>query len=270
MTKSKTKTESAAIVEPDIDTTVEALQPFLARLVILLGRGNRGKTTLGRYVAEEAYAAGRDPLIADADRNNDTLSRFFPHVVSPESADEKDVESFIARLIENMVATGRSTLLDLTGGDTVLKRLAGDMQLSTWLPSVGIEPVAVHVLGPNSDDCAFLRSTEHERLFAPPATALVLNAGVVPQGISPEEAFHRTVSENPVIVATVERGARIVTMPRLACATEVEERRLSFADAAANRDPNGGQALGLWKAQQVTLWRRAMELNFASIKEWML
>lgn len=270
MTKLKSKTESAIFVEPNTDIEVEVLQPYRARLLVLLGRGNRGKTTLGRYIAEEAYAAGRNPLIADADRNNDTLSRFFSDVACPTSADERDVESFIGRLIETMALTKRSTLLDLTGGDTILKKIAGEMQLGAWLPSIGIEPVVVHLLGPSSDDCAYLRSTEEGGLFAPPATALVLNAATVPPGTPPEDAFQRTINENPIIVATVERGARIVTMPRLACATEVEERCLSFADAAADRDPSGGQALGLWKAQQITLWRRAMDLNLTSIKEWLL
>ena len=272
MTKSKLKAETGG--PPDASPTtvveVEALRPYLARLVVLLGRGNSGKTTLGRVAIEEAHAAGRDPIIADADRNNDTLHRFFEHVVSPTTADERDVEAFIARLVEHMAETGRNALLDMTGGDTFFRRLAGEMQLSTWLPEVGIEPVAVHVLGADPDDCAYLRATEEGGLFAPPATALVLNEATVPQGVSPREAFDQAVTEDPIVVATVERGARIVTMPRLACAAEIGKRRLSFADAAANRAPGGGQALGIWKAQQATVWLRAMNLNLASIKEWLL
>ncbi len=129
--------------------------------------------------------------------------------------------------------------------------------------------VAVHLIGAASDDMAFLYSMEEE---APRPRR-------DDPGAETREWFRRagprtrpswaTVQAHPILAATVALGARVVSMPRLEPASEVEERGLTFMAASENRVPAGQAPLGLWRAQQVALWRRRMAAAFASVEEWL-
>ena len=58
-------------------------------------------------------------------------------------------------------------------------------------------------------------------------------------------------------------------MPRLGPAPDVEAAGLSYAGAAANQGVDGRPGLGLWRAQQTTMWLRAMEVAFAPVSQWL-
>lgn len=264
MTKAKTATrlnEALAVPSPDVE-----IRP---KLFLLLGRGSRGKTLLARWVIDRAANAGRTVIPADGDRTNRTLARFFSGAVSPASADDADVRSWVAGLVEALLAGGHDTLLDLGGGDLILKGLAREMDLLAWLTSAGIDVVVVHLLGPSIDDAVYVQDAEAECQLASPATILVLNEGTVPPGRSAHAAFSETVQTQPVFAAAVSRGARLVSMPRLEPAPELEEGGLPFFQAAQGLAPAGARPLGPWKAQQVAIWLRRMEANFAPVAEWL-
>lgn len=267
MTKAKTSrldisAETRAYEAP----TVPERNP---KLILPMGRGSRGKTLLSRWMIDRAANAGRTLTVADGDRTNQTLARYFPHAVSPPSADDADVRPWMADLVETTILTRRDTLLDLGGGDLLLKATARDMDLLPWLTSLGVDIVPVHLLGPSIDDAAYLQSVEEGGLLASPATILVLNEGVVPPGRSAHAAFSETVQTMPIFAATVGRGARLVSMPRLEPASELEESGLPFLSAAEGLAHPGGRPLGPWKRQQVSLWLRRMEASFASVAEWL-
>lgn len=264
MTKAKTGTrldEAPAAPSPDVE-----IRP---KLILLLGRGSRGKTLLARWLIDRAANAGRTVVPADGDRTNRTLVRFFPEAVSPPSADDADVRSWVAGLVEALLAGGPDTLLDLGGGDLVLKGLAREMDLLPWLTSAGIDVVVVHLLGPSIDDAAYVQDAEEQCQLASPATILVLNEGTVPPGRSAHAAFSETVQTQPVFAAAVARGARLVSMPRLEPAPDLEEVGLPFFLAAQGLAPANCRPLGPWKAQQVAIWLRRMEASFASVAEWL-
>lgn len=263
MTKAKTTRldDSAPEALP-----VPELRP---KLVLPMGRGSRGKTLFARWLIDRAMNAGRTPVIADGDRTNQTLVRFFGHAVSPASADEGDVRAWIAGLVEAQLAGRHDVVLDLGGGDLVLKGLAREMGLLEWLGSLGIDVVPVHLLGPSIDDASYLQSVEEGGLLASPTTVLVLNEGAVPPGRSAHGAFSETVQTMPVFAATIARGARLVAMPRLEPAPDLEECGMPFHLAAQGLAPAGGRLLGPWKAQQVTIWLRRMETNFGPVSEWL-
>lgn len=239
------------------------------KLILPMGRGSRGKTLLSRWMIDRAMNAGRHPLPADGDRTNQTLARYFPQAVSPPSADDADVRGWIADLVEAQLAQGHDTVLDLGGGDLTMKAIAREMDLLGWLAGLGVDVVPVHLLGPSIDDVAYLQSVEEGGLLASPTTILVLNEGTVPVGRSPHAAFSETVQTHAVFTATVARGARLVGMPRLEPAPDLEEGGIPFLMAAQGLTQAGGRQLGPWKAQQVTLWLRRMEVNFASVLEWL-
>lgn len=239
------------------------------KLVLPMGRGSRGKTLLCRWMIDRAENAGRHPLPADGDRTNQTLARFFPRAVSPPSADEADVRDWIAGLVEGLLLHRHDAVLDLGGGDLVLKSIAREMDLLAWLAGLGVDVVPVHVLGPSLDDVAYLQSVEDGGLLASPSTILVLNEGTVPVGRTPHAAFSETVQTHSVFASTVARGARLVSMPRLEPAPELEERGIPFLVAAQGMAPAGVQPLGPWRSQQVVLWLRRMEERFASVAGWL-
>lgn len=238
------------------------------KLVLPMGRGSRGKTLLSRWMIDRAMNAGRHPLPADGDRTNQTLARYFSHAVSPPSADDADVRGWIAGLVEAQLAHGHDTVLDLGGGDLTMKAIAREMDLLGWLAGLGVDVVPVHLLGSSIDDVAYLQSAE-DGLLASPTTILVLNEGTVPVGRSPHAAFSETVQTHAVFAATVARGGRLVAMPRLEPASDLEGGGIPFLMAAQGLSQAGGRLLGPWKAQQVTLWLRRMEVNFASVLEWL-
>lgn len=267
MTKAK-----AVRLDPSLDTSAREAPPAPERnpkLILPMGRGSRGKTLLSRWLIDRATNAGRTLTVADGDRTNQTLARFFPHAVSPPSADDADVRPWVADLVETTILCRRDTLLDLGGGDLLLKATARDMDLLPWLTSLGVDVVPVHLLGPSIDDVAYIQSVEDGGLLASPSTVLVLNEGTVAPGRSAHAAFSVTVQTQPIFGATVARGARLVAMPRLEPAPELEESGLPFHLAAQGLASAGVRPLGPWKSQQVAIWLRRMEANFASVLEWL-
>lgn len=262
-----TKAKTTCLDEPSVDLSLAPERR--PKLILPMGRGSRGKTLLSRWMIDRAANAGRTLVIGDGDRTNQTLARFFPRAVSPTSADEADVRGWIASLVEAQITGRHDTVLDLGGGDLTMKALAREMDLLFWLTSLGVDVVPVHLLGPSIDDAAYLQSVEEGGLLASPTTILVLNEGTVPVGRSAHAAFSETVQTMPVFAATVGRGARLVSMPRLECASDLEEGGLPFHLAAQGSAHPGGRSLGPWKAQQITIWLRRMEANLAAVAEWL-
>ncbi|MCC0808822.1 hypothetical protein FPV16_21880 [Methylobacterium sp. W2] len=268
MTKAK---RNAASTAKDLGTGQIPIRAAEGRpkLILLLGRGSRGKTLLARWMLGRAEDAGRETLAGDGDRTNQTLARSYRHTVSPPSADDAEVRGWVAGLVEAQIRDRFNLVLDMGGGDLTVKALAREMELLPWLTGLGIDLVAVHVIGPAGDDVAYVESVEEGGLLASPYTALVLNEGVVPLGRSPHAAFSESVQAHPIFAATVGRGACIVSMPRLEPAPDLEERGIPFSLAAQGLAPPGVTPLGPWKAQQTLLWLRRMEERFASISEWL-
>ena len=230
--------------------------------VFAVGRGGRGKTVAYRWMIDRALNQGRQIIVADADRTNQTLAAFFRElVVSPPSAADDDVRPWLDGLLEKAISERQSLIVDLGGGDQLLKHAALELGLAEFLIRNGVTPVVLHFVGADSDDLAYLRETERNGLLAPEKTAIVFNAGVVPAGVSLDAAW--TKHENdPALQAAVARGAQLVRMPRLACMTLLDDKRLRFTEAQ-------GSQIGLTNAQRVLMWLRDMERSFAPIAPWL-
>ncbi len=153
-------------------------------------------------------------------------------------------------------------------GDLLLKQLARRIGLVRFLEVNGIDTVAVHLIGPERDDLAYLRDLESDGLVTPEATILVLNESLAPQNLSIKAAF-QPVLEHSIFKAALNRGAKLVWMPRLDIAHEINARRLSFTAAEAGAATEGVPPLGPWNRQLITMWLRAMEHNFATVGSWL-
>jgi hypothetical protein len=232
------------------------------RTVFAVGRGGRGKTVAYRWMIDRALNQGRQIIIADADRTNQTLAAFFGElVVSPPSAADDDMRPWLDGLLEKAISERQSLIVDLGGGDQLLKHAALELGLAEFLTGNGVTPVVLHFVGADSDDLAYLRETERNGLLAPEKTAIVFNAGVVPAGVSLDAAW--TKHENdPALQAAIARGAQLVRMPRLACMTLLDDKRLRFTNANASQ-------IGLTNTQRVLMWLRDMERSFGPIASWL-
>jgi hypothetical protein len=257
------KRETAAVGDVAEETPI-AESP---KLLIALGRGKTGKSTWIRWAGERSLAHGNKPVIADADRTNASLSVYFENVARPPSSEDEDVRQWLNGFANRQIEERFSAFLDLGGGDLILKSWARDLELAPFLESYGITPVALHFLGPDLDDLSYLRDIEEVAKFQPKHVGVVLNEGVVPLGRPARSAFEPIVNHE-VFRNVLARGARVMRMPRLACAHEVENRGISFADAEASRVKTGQLNVDPISRRQIGLWRRDMGTSFAEVAEW--
>jgi len=244
------------------------------RLIVLAGRGGTGKTMLLRWICERVFSAGRTIVIADGDRTNRSLPLYFDGVLAPPSADDRAVRRWLEAIIDRMIAEGFDVVLDLGGGDMVLKYLAAEVDLQAMLEEAGIDVVMLHLAGPEVESLGYLASVEAAGplgtpLFAPERTVLVLNEGLVAEDLDPAEVF-QPIREHRVFRAALARGVQTVSMPRLRVAYEVNRRHLLFAAAARGDTAGGLPPMTPTDCQRVRLWLRAMDASFQGVLEWLL
>jgi hypothetical protein len=244
--------------------------------IVLAGRGGTGKSFLVRWICERTFAAGRSVVIADGDRTNRALPRFFDDVQAPTSSDDRVVRRWLETIIEQMVVGRFSVVIDLGGGDMVLKQLALELDLQAMLEEQGVSPIILHLIGPEVESLGYLDSVEAvdfaspsgKPLFAPEQTALILNEGLVAEDLDPAEVF-APIRENKVFKAAVRRNAQTILMPRLKPAYEVNRRHIAFADASNGHTKEGLPPLGITDRQRVRMWLRAMDAAFAPLTTWL-
>jgi hypothetical protein len=240
------------------------------KLLFLIGAGNTGKTTLARYLAEQAATTGSDVLLAAIDPENRELGHYFDGVYEPPNFDPGAVLSWLERFIGHVMAQKATAVIDLGGGDTALSRLvAATPDLVTVLQSSGVEPVAIYVLSPRTSDLSALDTLEHAG-FQPPATALLLNEGRVDPTVFADVVWAPT-RRHSVFRGAVDRGAVVLTIPRLLPAQGVELRQLTFAQAAAGTAPAGVKVvpMDVFDRSRVTRWLADMETNLKPIASWL-
>lgn len=264
--------------KPNPAPTAEPAPPVAAtpRCIFLVGRGGSGKTLLLRWIAERAFAAGREFAIADGDRTNRSLPHYFENVMSPAATDERAVARWLEGLLESMVATRSTLLVDLGGGDQVLKLLSVELDLQSFLEDHGVALVLLHLIGPEIETLGYLSvlgkphpAWPDRPLFAPARSALVLNERLIDDpNADPAEAF-QPIRDHDAFRTALTRDAATIVMPRLAPALEINRRHLSFADAANGKTKPGYPPLGLGDRQRVKLWQRAMQAAFEPIAEWL-
>jgi len=230
------------------------------KLMIAMGRGNTGKSAFFRWAVERAELAGRDVLIADADRTNATLPKFFQSVQRPEFLDDDYLSDWLGSLIEIQVQSRLSVVVDMGGGDLVWSRFSRMLELTALLEANGIRPVCVHMVGPSLDDLAPMRENRASQSFCPRSTVIVLNEGLIKDTRSPELAF-RQVRADQAFLDELAADAVPVVLPRLSAMHVIDAQRLTFAAAETQ--------LGITQGAIVRLWRRNMELAFAPVLDWL-
>ena len=224
-------------------------------LFMAVGRQRVGKTVLLNTVIQYVRSKGVDLEIWNADTMNasHSLSLFHGDAKAPGSARQEDVKRWLQHRFEDMVEERYDAVLDVGGGDTPLARLIEELPIAQSLEEEGIRVVLAHVLGPETADLDYLANFLNEGVFAPEATLLVMNEGLVLTGRSPEMAF-ADVMKHPAFKDAMAKGARVSWFPRLSCMSEVTDRGLTFQDAMNGVSKNGKGALSLFDKQRVRRW----------------
>lgn len=228
-------------------------------LILLIGRGGTGKTTLARYLIEHA---ARPILTAALDPVNRTLANYVDSVSQPETSDPAACARWLREFLDFAVSGKHPAVIDFGGGDTTLGKLLEEVpDLESMVEEAGMALVALYTMSPRIDDLAPLVALG----FQPRASALVMNDLGDPSRAA-TEAFAPLIAQ-PSVQAAVDRGAQLVWMPRLdaTVVSRIENRRLSFRNAAAL---DGG--LGPFASAQVRAWLRRMDGAFAGVRSWLV
>lgn len=237
------------------------------RFTVLLGRGDKGKSTVGAYLAETALGRGAEFLIGNMDPMQAHIAEPFPDemFVSPEEPDDESRAGWLTHTLETeVIGKRRSLLLDTAGNDSLIPWYAAQFSLVDVLEEAGVEPVAIHVLGPDPADLVMLQKCEEAR-FAPKRTVLALNAARIGRSHS---AFD-VVRGDKSYQAAVARGAKEITIPRLGGSgsepmPKIRERHMQFSKAA---EAGAKAGLSPFDIKLVTMWLKAMDQVWGPVGE---
>jgi hypothetical protein len=247
----------------------EASQPHDGRPVLFVGVGRQrvGKTTLLNTIIQSLREQGTELVIWNADLLNVTynLPLFHRDVLEPPSSEFEDVKSWLEERIQDQIDGQYNAFLDVGGGDTALSRLVQEIPIVQTLERQGIRVVLAHVIGPEQADVDYLRHFTAHQLFAPEATLIVLNAGLIMSGRSAAHAFG-AIRRHPVVTAAIDQGAHLVMMPPLSCMSQVTDRGLTFSEAAEGVIKGDRPRLSFFDQERVAIWwQKAVPVFIASI-----
>ena len=232
------------------------------KLVLAIGSGQTGKSTLLRWTAERATERGSDMALATLAPNR-TLQHYFPGAMHPEgnstSAGATFLEMFLNVAAENKI----NAVIDFPGDDTALPHLLDQgLDPAGLLAEAGVELVVLFTLSPRVEDLTSMAQLA-ARGFMPKATALIRNQGLTRDPTLPPEPEFDQVIDHSAYQAAIERGAVEVWMPRCYSAGVIENQRLLFGQAR-----NGPDLLPSDRSR-THHWMRAMEAAFAPIASWL-
>ncbi|MFL5289312.1 MAG: hypothetical protein ACJ8AW_52245 [Rhodopila sp.] len=250
-----------AIIAPAPAPAAYVIPAGKPKLLMAIGSGKTGKSTLLRWIAERATEREGTALATLAP--NRTLKHYFPETAHPDGHSTSNGVAFLEMSIEAVAENQMNAVLDFPGDDSALLHLLDQgMDPASMLATAGVELVVLYMLSPRVEDLtamALLGAKE----FMPQATALIMNKGVTSDPTMPAEPEFQQIMEHSAYRAVVDRGAVTIWMPRLYAAKAIEDRRLLFGQA---RD---GADLGLSDRSRTHHWLRAMEGAFQPIESWL-
>ena len=150
---------AASSAVPDETTTgalASARQPVQ---LIVAGRGRVGKTSVANALVQ-FYRPGNPRLqVWNADGHNETnsIARFFPDAREPSHHDLDDLKAWYEGLMQEQATQRFDAVLDIPGGDPLIKKMAQEVRLVATLRRRGIRLVAAHVFGPEKADVCLTR-----------------------------------------------------------------------------------------------------------------
>ena len=224
-------------------------------LFITVGRQRVGKTTFMNVLIQALRKQGAEIVIWNADQLNTThnLAVFHPDALQPKSSDFEDGKAWLEDRMQDQMERQYDVMLDVGGGETPLSRLVREVPIVEAAKRRGIRVVLAYVIGPDQADVDYLKHYMKDDLFAPEATLIVMNGGLVLSGRSVVGAFAE-ISEHPVIEEALDRGAEVVLMPALSCMSKVTDRGLTFDEAAEGVTKGKLGRMSFFDQERVAIW----------------
>ena len=226
------------------------------KALFVVGAGNTGKTVFLRWACQEP----RTPwALLTVDTINRELVHYFPNVTTPPAG--ASTQDWLGRALDAFLKDqSHSAAIDFGAGDTALAGLAQELpNLARVMEAADLHPVLLVFLSPRVSDLTALKALD-DAGFQPKATALVLNLG---RADGPD-AFRPVVSHS-VFQDARGRGAAVIYMPRLfGAGPAIEQRRISFAAAAADTGP-----LAVLDRARTFHWLQQMGSAFEPIRSWL-
>jgi hypothetical protein len=261
----------AAMPRLAIDTSLERTPVAAVRF----SRGRTGGTTVTDLLIQRGRAANRLIVIADGDLRNSTLSGFYPPgsegaALQPPSDDLVDMKDFLTNAFATAIGLGASLVADFGGGDRVMLEYGRELALVELCGSVGMEPLALYVTGPEMDDFEHVLSIWRSEVFRPKRSLLFMNEHLVPHGRTPAGAF-TAITSRPELREMMRDGLKIVLMPRLPCMAQMRDAELSLLEAMAGKPGNKGIPLDPVRQFMVRHWLKRLEAAFAeaNVLDWL-
>lgn len=235
------------------------------RLLLPFGRQRVGKSLFARTVVEFAQQEGRPIIIGDMDVTNKSLTKFFADVTMPSSASETVIESWIGRLIQRITTEGLNACVDVPGGDSILRRLEREVEVAALMHEEGIKFTVAYFVGGSPEDLKQIEQLEKSWRSARPATIVVFNEHLYPDGADDREAVKKVLRESAVLQDLLEkRGATLVHMPRLVPADRINDRGLRLHDVVSGTHEN---PMDLFQRRRTQYWLQKMMENLAPVKD---
>lgn len=228
------------------------------KLLMVLGAGSSGKTTLLRWITERTLNDGRELSIATTDVGRATLRRFFKDADGP--TNEAGINLWLEGLFGFLTKSPMTVAVDFRADMTLVPILEGVPDMYRMLERAGVQPVVFYMLTPRVEDLTVLRAMETVG-FQPKATALVMNVGKATNPIDAMAEF-RAIRAQALFKSVVKRGAVQLWMPNLVPARDIENAGLSFTDTQKlETNP--------FTASRTFHWLREMEIAFDPIATWL-
>lgn len=242
------------------------------KVLMTIGQGGVGKTTLLRWVAEQVISRddGEPVALATVDPVNRELLHYFPDAMAPKTQDPAQITTWLEKLLTVLMDQKRSAAIDFGGGDVSLSRLVTEVpNLQEMMEAAGVQPVCLYLMSPRETDVTPLAIMQRAG-FQPQTTALILNLGRSDPTRDPDQEF-RQLRRQPAYRAAVDAGAVEIWMPRLYAAKAIEDRRIGFQQAVSGQQPASrpSAALGPFDRSRTQHWLQAMEKAFAPIRSWL-
>jgi len=250
----------------------DALSERTPVAMMLDGRGRVGKTVVAESLIQFCEERGATLRVWNGDLKNEThsLSTYHPDASRPPTDDAEEKRVWLEERLGEQARERFDTVLDMAGGDPTIRRLASDAQLVATMERQGLRPVAVHVLGPERADLDYLKQSMEGELFMPEATLIVCNGGLVQTGRSAKIVFEK-VTKHEVVLAALDKGARIIWFPPLLCMSQVTDRGLTFRQVIKGEVKPGQDPLSFFDQARVSIfWEQLFPAALESVpSQWL-
>lgn len=250
-------------------------------LLVRWGRGRSGGSTGCDVVVQRARYSGRRVKPLDGDLRTRTLSALYPSqdeqgqpieggASAPKSDDLADIKEWMSDELDEMVRTGISRVLDLSGGDRVLQEYVRDLELEQYCEDHKVGLTLAVFLGPDMDDFRHATQLLSSGEFKCGRTLLVLNEGVVRMGQTTAGVFDPIMSQ-PEFKSLIRQGARSLFMRRLTCMARVRERGLRFYDLLDSSPGSLGSSVSPTLQHMTRTWLLNFErgIEESGVADWL-